>query len=68
MLIKNKLDKQAKTVFDNSKSIPSQPAIERRREQLGLPAVATPDINEIQTLLRNLGIERKLKVKNQPNQ
>ncbi len=59
---------QTKTVFDNSKAIPSQPAIKRRREQLGLPAVATPDINEIQTLLRNLGIERKLKVKNQPNQ
>ena len=31
---------QAKAVFDSAKAIPSQPAIERRRESLGLPAVA----------------------------
>jgi heterodisulfide reductase subunit C len=52
---------QAKTVFENAKAIPSQPAIERRREQLGLPAVAAPDINEIQTLLKNIGMDKKLK-------
>ncbi|MFX1309948.1 MAG: 4Fe-4S dicluster domain-containing protein [Promethearchaeota archaeon] len=52
---------QAKTVFDNAKAIPSQPAIERRRDQLGLPAVVAPDVGEVQTLLRNIGADKKLK-------
>ena len=52
---------QAKAVFNNAKAIPSQPAIERRREDLGLPPVSKPNINEIQTLLKNLGIDEKLK-------
>lgn len=52
---------QIKAVFDNAKAIPSQPAIERRREQLGLPAVVAPNVNEVQTLLRNLEIDKKLK-------
>jgi heterodisulfide reductase subunit C len=53
---------QAKTVFNNAKAIPSQPAIERRRQELGLPPVSEPNINEIQTLLKNLGINKKLEV------
>ena len=52
---------QARAIFDAAKAIPSQPAIERRREQLGLPAVAGPDVNEVQTLLKNIGAESKLK-------
>lgn len=52
---------QAKAVFDSAKAIPSQPAIERRREQLGLPPVAAPDVNEVQTLLKNIGADKKLK-------
>jgi len=52
---------QTKTVFENGKAIPSQPAIERRREQLGLPKVSEPDISELQTLLKNMDIEKKLK-------
>ena len=52
---------QAKAVFDSAKAIPPQPAIERRRQQLGLPAVAAPDINEVQTLLKNIGADKKLK-------
>ena len=51
---------QAKAIFDSAKAIPSQPAIERRREQLGLPAVAAPDVNELQTLLKNIGADKKL--------
>ncbi|MFX0002662.1 MAG: 4Fe-4S dicluster domain-containing protein [Candidatus Hodarchaeota archaeon] len=51
---------QAKTVFENGKAIPSQPAIERRREQLGLPAVVAPDVNEVQTLLKAIGADKKL--------
>ncbi|MFW9824304.1 MAG: hypothetical protein ACFFE4_15280, partial [Candidatus Thorarchaeota archaeon] len=52
---------QASAIFENAKAIPSQPAIERRREQLGLPAVVTPDIGEVQTLLRNIGADKKFK-------
>jgi hypothetical protein len=52
---------QAKAVFENAKAIPSQPAIERRRGQLGLPAVMAPDVNEVQTLLKNIGSDKKLK-------
>ncbi|MBY9005216.1 MAG: 4Fe-4S dicluster domain-containing protein [Candidatus Lokiarchaeota archaeon] len=52
---------QAKAIFENAKAIPSQSAIERRRQQLGLPAVATPNVKEIQTLLRNIGSDKKLK-------
>ncbi len=51
---------QAKTVFESGKAIPSQPAIERRREQLGLPAVVAPDVNEVQTLLKAIGADKKL--------
>lgn len=52
---------QARAIFDSAKAIPSQPAIERRREQLGLPAVAAPDVSELQTLLKNIGADKKLK-------
>jgi len=57
---------QVKTIFDNAKAIPSQPAMERRRQELGLPAVSKPDVNEIQTLLSNLGINKKLEKRKQP--
>jgi heterodisulfide reductase subunit C len=52
---------QAKAIFESAKAIPSQAAIERRRQQMGLPAVAAPNINEIQTLLKNIGADKKLK-------
>jgi len=52
---------QAKAVFENGKAIPSQPAIERRREQLGLPPVSVPDVGEVQALLKNMGVDKKLK-------
>ena len=48
---------QTKTVLENGKAIPSQPAIEKRRESLGLPAVAAPDVNEVQTLLKAVGVD-----------
>ena len=52
---------QAKAIFENAKAIPSQPAIERRREQLGLAAVVGPNLEEVQTLLRGIGADKKLK-------
>ena len=55
--------KQAQTIFDHAKAIPSQPAIEHRRQELGLPAVSEPDISEVQTLLTNLGIKDKFELR-----
>ena len=52
---------QAQAIFDNAKAIPSQPAIERRREQLGLPPVAGPNVGDVQTLLKGIGADKKLK-------
>lgn len=52
---------QAQAIFDYAKAIPSQPAIERRREQLGLPAVARPDVEAVKTLLKGIGADKKLK-------
>jgi len=54
---------QAKTILNYAKAIPSQPAIERRRQELGLPAVLEPDISEVQTLLTNLGIKDKIELR-----
>jgi heterodisulfide reductase subunit C len=52
---------QAKAIFDSAKAIPSQPAIERRREQLGLPSVVTPNVEEVQTLFKSIGSDKYLK-------
>ena len=52
---------QAKAVYDSGKAIPPQQAIERRRIQLGLSSVMAPDVKEVQTLLKNIGSEKKLK-------
>ena len=37
-----------------------QPAIERRREQLGLPKVLSPDTNEVKKLLKVTNLTEKL--------
>ena len=42
---------QASTIYDNGKAIPPQPAVERRREQMGLPKIEPPNVNEVQKLL-----------------
>ncbi|MFX0075771.1 MAG: 4Fe-4S dicluster domain-containing protein, partial [Candidatus Hermodarchaeota archaeon] len=52
---------QVKTIFENAKAIPSQPALKRRREELGLPEILEPDLSEVQTLLNNLGVINKLR-------
>ncbi len=56
----NYIYEQAKTIFENAKAIASQPAIERRRNELQLPKVTQPNLDEIQTLLRNIGVGEKL--------
>ncbi|MHA2120365.1 MAG: 4Fe-4S dicluster domain-containing protein [Promethearchaeota archaeon] len=52
---------QSQAIFDSAKAIPTQPAIKRRRKQLGLPTVVAPDVGEVQTLLKNIGVDKKLK-------
>jgi len=56
----NYIYEQAKNIFENTKAIPSQPAIERRRNDLKLPEVSKPNLDEIQALLKNIGVEEKL--------
>lgn len=51
---------QASAVLEHGKAIPMQPAIERRRTQLGLPAVIPPDINEVKKLLETTKLPNKL--------
>lgn len=51
---------QASTIYENAKAIPTQPAIERRREQLGLPKIMEPDIAEVQKLLKATKLLKKL--------
>ena len=51
---------QASMVLEHGKAIPMQPAIERRREQLGLPKIMAPDINEVQKLLAATKLTEKL--------
>jgi hypothetical protein len=51
---------QVKAIFENAKAIPAQLAIERRRDELGLPRIIEPDVKEVRTLLNNLGIDKKL--------
>jgi hypothetical protein len=38
-----------------------QPAIERRRDQLGLPKVLSPDVDELKKLLKTTKLEDKIK-------
>lgn len=42
---------QASAIYDSGKAIPMQSAIERRRQQLGLPDIEAPDVEEVQKLL-----------------
>ena len=51
---------QASTILENAKAIPMQPAIERRREQLGLPKLMEPDVDEVKKLLIATKLTEKL--------
>jgi len=42
---------QASAIYDYGKAIPSQPAIERRRKDLGLLMIEPPNIEEVQKIL-----------------
>ncbi len=51
---------QAKTIFENGKAIPMQTAIERRRNELKLPAVQAPNVEEVKKLLSATKLSEKL--------
>jgi len=51
---------QASTILENAKAIPMQPAIERRRDQLGLPKILEPDVAEVKKLLEITKLPDKL--------
>ena len=52
---------QASSIYDAGKAIPPQPAIERRREQLGLPKIEEPDVSEVQKILNETKLNKILK-------
>ncbi|MHA1271485.1 MAG: 4Fe-4S dicluster domain-containing protein [Candidatus Helarchaeota archaeon] len=51
---------QAKTVMENGKAIPLQPAIDRRRKSMGLPDVPTGFESDVKTILKETKLEEKL--------
>jgi heterodisulfide reductase subunit C len=51
---------QGKSIFDSGLAIPFSSAILRRREQLGLPQINTPDVEEIQSLLKEIKFDLKI--------
>ncbi|UCG90047.1 MAG: 4Fe-4S dicluster domain-containing protein [Candidatus Heimdallarchaeota archaeon] len=56
---------QGKSIFDSGLAIPFSSAILRRREQLGLPLIKTPNIEEIQSLLKKTDFDKKIISKTQ---
>ncbi|MHA1297957.1 MAG: 4Fe-4S dicluster domain-containing protein [Candidatus Helarchaeota archaeon] len=53
---------QAKTILQYGKAIPMQPAIERRRQKMGLPPEPACDVEEIKSILKATNLDKKLKV------
>ena len=51
---------QLETVLEYGKAIPKQPAIERRRQELKLPSILEPDVDEIKKLLSSTNLPSKL--------
>jgi heterodisulfide reductase subunit C len=52
---------QASTIYDTGKAIPMQAAIERRRKDLGLPMIESPDEKEVQALLNATNLNKIIK-------
>ncbi|WP_457557040.1 4Fe-4S dicluster domain-containing protein [Candidatus Harpocratesius sp.] len=52
---------QAKTIFQTGVALPFSDAILKRRKKLGLEKYKTADINEIQTLLTNIGFKKLIR-------
>ena len=48
---------QASVVIEHGKAIPLMAAIERRRDQMKLPKIPQPDVNEVKTLMKETGVD-----------
>jgi heterodisulfide reductase subunit C len=51
---------QASTILEHGKAIPMQSAIERRREQFGLPEIMAPAVEEVKKILESTKLIDKL--------
>lgn len=51
---------QATTIYDSGKAIPMQSAIERRRKELGLPPIESPEVEEVQKVLNQTNLNKIL--------
>ncbi|MHA1785324.1 MAG: 4Fe-4S dicluster domain-containing protein [Candidatus Helarchaeota archaeon] len=51
---------QATTIKENGKAIPLMSAIERRRDQMGLPKIPAPDVSKVQTIMKETGMDNIL--------
>lgn len=49
---------EARAVYQNGRSVPIQPAIERRREQLGLGKVPDLDYGELNDIMKMVGLDK----------
>jgi heterodisulfide reductase subunit C len=52
---------QAKVIAEHGVAIPLQAGIERRRQQMNLSALPTPNISEVQTILKETGVADVIK-------
>ena len=52
---------QAKVILEHGVAIPLQAGIERRRQQMNLAALPTPNVSEIQTILKETGVTDVIK-------
>ncbi len=52
---------QAATIYDTGKAIPMQSAIERRRKDLGLPMIESPNAEEVQKILNMTNVNKIIK-------
>jgi len=52
---------QAKAIMESGKTIPKQPAIQRRREQMNLKDLPDPALDEVQTIFKELKLDEVLK-------
>jgi heterodisulfide reductase subunit C len=49
---------QATAIYESGKAIPSQAAIERRREQMSLPQIEPPNVEEVQKILNQTKLNK----------
>ncbi|MHA1339956.1 MAG: 4Fe-4S dicluster domain-containing protein [Promethearchaeota archaeon] len=59
---------EARALYQFGKTVPLQPAIERRRTQLGLSKIVEVDFDEIKSILEMIGLDKLVNIPQQSNQ